>query len=242
MKGRCLFLRRRFVPYLEGGISSCEAARLEKHLAGCRECGEFFTRLRAGHQAGRQFGRVGPEIGQRPPDFEELRADIGATLDRRSLPVRTGGNILHPLTTPLTVRALIALALALPVLLVLSNRIMLRRGGERAAMSSKARESRDFTPLRIKDFSSNTRSHVVTEGFVRDVYFDREEKTLHIKLVDVQQKAEPFVICEILSPGGMAIPREGSRVRVYGMARYDSQPGRGWHEVNPVMNIDVLKH
>lgn len=39
----------------------------------------------------------------------------------------------------------------------------------------------------------------------------------------------------------MAIPREGSRVRVYGMARYDSQPGRGWHEVNPVMKIDVLK-
>jgi len=108
-------------------------------------------------------------------------------------------------------------------------------------MPSKAREYRDFTPLRITDFSSNTKSPVVTEGFVRDVYFDREEKTLHIKLVDVQQKAEPFVICEIPSPGGMTIPRGGSHVRVYGVARYDSQPGRGWNEVNPVVNIDLLK-
>jgi hypothetical protein len=241
MNCRCLFLRRRFVLYLEGGISPRQAERLEKHLADCRDCGELFTRLRAGHQAGRQFGRVGPEIGQRPPEFEELRADIGATLNRRGMPVRTKGNILHALTTPLAVRALTALVLALSVLLVVSNRKTLWRADDGAAILSNARELRDFTPLRITEFASNTKSPVVTEGFVRDVYFDKQEKTLHIKLVDVQQKAEPFVICEILSPGGIAIPREGSRVRVYGMARYDSQPGRGWHEVNPVMSIDVLK-
>ena len=241
MNCRCLFLRRKFVPYLEGGISSRQAERLEQHLADCRECGEFFTRLRAGHQAGRQFGRVGPEIGRRPPDFEELQADIGKTLNRRGVPVRTGGTFLHALTTSFAVRALFALALALSFLLLHSNRITLWRANGRAAMPSKAREYRDFTPLRITDFSSNTKSPVVTEGFVRDVYFDREEKTLHIKLVDVQQKAEPFVICEIPSPGGMTIPREGSHVRVYGMARYDSQPGRGWNEVNLVVNIDLLK-
>jgi hypothetical protein len=241
MKGRCLFLRRIFVPYLEGGISPREAERLEKHLADCRECGELFTRLRAGHQAGRQFGRAGPETGQRPPEFKELWADIDATLNRRGMPVRTGKNILHALTTPLAVRAVIALVLALSVLLVLSNRKTLWRADDRAVISSNAREFRDFTPLSITDFSSNTKSSIVTEGFVRDVYFDEQEKTLHIKLVEIQQKSEPFVICEIRNPGGMAIPREGSRVRVYGTARFDSQPGRGWNEVNPVMNIDVLK-
>jgi len=30
-------------------------------------------------------------------------------------------------------------------------------------------------------------------------------------------------------------------VRVYGTARYDAQPGRGWHEVNPVLTLAVLK-
>jgi hypothetical protein len=241
MNCRCLFLRRKFVPYLEGGIPPRQAERLNRHLSGCRECGEFLTRLRAGHQAGRQFGRVGPEIARRPPDFEELGADIRGVLNGRGIPERTGRSVLHALTTSLAVRAFIVLALALSFFLLHSNRIILWRAGGKAAMPSKARDFRDFIPLRITDFSSNTKSSVVTEGFVRDVYFDREEKTLHIKLVDVQKKEEPFVICEILSPGRMTIPREGSRVRVYGMARYDSQPGRGWNEVNPVMNIDVLK-
>ncbi|MCX6559342.1 MAG: hypothetical protein NTZ26_02390 [Candidatus Aminicenantes bacterium] len=30
-------------------------------------------------------------------------------------------------------------------------------------------------------------------------------------------------------------------VRVYGVARYDAQAGRQWHEVNPVLDIAVLK-
>ena len=37
------------------------------------------------------------------------------------------------------------------------------------------------------------------------------------------------------------VPAEGSRVRVYGVARFDAQAGRGWHEVNPVLDIAVLK-
>jgi hypothetical protein len=229
------------VPYLEGGISPRQAARLEKHLADCSACGDLFKRVRAGHEAGQQFGRLSPEIDRRPPEFEELRTGIGAPLGRRGVRLRTLGNMLDALATPLVVRVLIVLVLAQAVLLVVSNRTRLLRDDARASISSSAREFRDFTPLRITEFPSNTKSRVVTEGYVRDVYFDEQEKTLHIKLVEIQQKSEPFVICEVRSPGGMAIPREGSRVRVYGTARYDSQPGRGWNEVNPVTNIDVLK-
>ena len=32
----------------------------------------------------------------------------------------------------------------------------------------------------------------------------------------------------------MALPQEGNRIRVHGMAPYDARAGRGWHEVNPV--------
>jgi hypothetical protein len=241
MNWRCSFLRRRFVPYLEGGIPPRQAARLEKHLADCPECGELFQRVHAGHQAGQQFGRLGPEIDRRPPEFEELRARIGAALERPGARGWTMRNIFDALATQLAVKVLIVLVLAQAVLLVLSNRTRLPADGVKAGISSSALEFRDFTPLRITEFPSNTKSRVVTEGFVRDVYFDEQEKTLHIKLVEIRQKSEPFVICEIRSPGGMAIPREGNRVRVYGTARYDSQPGRGWNEVNPVINIDVLK-
>jgi hypothetical protein len=242
MNWRCSFLRRRFVPYLEGWIPPRQAARLEKHLAVCPECGNLFQRVRAGHHAGQQFSRLGPEIDRRPPEFEELRAGISAALARRGRRVRNVGNILDALATPLVVRVLIVLVLAQAVLLVMSNRTKLLRDGARAVITSNALEFRDFTPLRITEFPSNTKSRVVTEGYVHDVYFDEEEKTLHIKLVEIQQESEPFVICEIRSPVGVMIPREGSRVRVYGTARYDSQPGRGWNEVNPVINIHVLKH
>ena len=242
MSWRCFRLRRGFVPYLEGGLPPREAERLEKHLARCRRCGELLDRLRAGHEAGRQFGRIGPEIGHRPPAFGELRAVIGPARDGQGLPVRPAGAFLRALTTPLAVRVLITLVLAQSALFLVTYRKTLWRAGGQAAVSLVTGDIQDFTPLRITEFSSDTKSPVVTEGIVRDVYFDKEEKTLHIKLVDIQQKSEPFVICEIRSPAGMVIPREGSRVRVYGMARYDSQPGRGWNEVNPVMTIAVLKH
>jgi hypothetical protein len=241
MSWRCSRRRRGFVPYLEGGLPPREAQRLEKHLAHCRRCGELLARLRAGHEAGRNFGRIGAEIGQRPPVFEELRAALGATRDVSGLPVRPAGAFFRALTTPLAVRVLITLVLAQSALLVVIYRKTLWSAGGRAAVSLVSGDFQDFTPLRITEFSSNTKSPIVTEGIVRDVYFDKEEKTLHIKLVDIQQKSEPFVICEILSPAGMAIPRAGSHVRVYGMARFDSQPGRGWNEVNPVMTIAVLK-
>ncbi len=58
MNYRCFLLARRFVPYLEGGVAPRQAKRLERHLAGCRECDELLTRLRSGDQAGRQFGRL----------------------------------------------------------------------------------------------------------------------------------------------------------------------------------------
>jgi hypothetical protein len=241
MSWRCFRTRRGFVPYLEGGLPPRTAERIEKHLAQCRRCGELLDRLRAGHEAGLQFGRIGPEIGRRPPAFEELRAVIGPARDARGLPVRPAGAFLRALTAPMAVRVLILLVLAQTVLLVVIYRNTLWRAGGRAAISLVNGQIQDFTPLRITEFASNTKSPVVTEGIVRDVYFDKEEKTLHIKLVDIQQKSEPFVICEVRSPAGMDIPREGSRVRVYGMARYDPQPGRGWNEVNPVMTIAVLK-
>jgi hypothetical protein len=229
MSWRCSFLRRRFVPYLEGEVPQREAKRLGKHLAGCPECGELFERLRVGHQAAQQFARLNLETGRRPPEFGELWTRFRATLIRRGL------------STSIAVRALVVLVLALSALLVMSNRKTLWQAREKAVIAENAREFRNFTPLRIAEFPPKTASPVVTEGFVRGVYFDEEEKTIHIKLVELQQKSEPFVICEIRSPGRMAIPQEGNHVRVYGISRYDSQPGRGWNEVNPVTNIDILK-
>ncbi|MCX6570355.1 MAG: zf-HC2 domain-containing protein [Candidatus Aminicenantes bacterium] len=241
MSYRCYLLRRRFVRYLEGGVAPREAKRLEWHVGGCRECDELLARLRSGHEAGRQFGRLGPEAGHRPPEFEEIWAGIGATLDRPARPVRTGGKLLQSLSAPLAVRILIALVLAQSVLLVVSFRKMPSWVTVGAVRTEGGPVLQGYAPVRIAEFSSNSEFRVVTEGFVEEVYFDEHERSLHIRLVEAPHKPAPFVICEIRDLGGLTIPRPGSRVRVYGTARYDAQPGRGWHEVNPVLAMAVLK-
>lgn len=232
MTGLCFFLRRRFVPYVEGGLSAGEREHLETHITRCRRCGELMSRVRAGHEAGRQIGRLGPDDRKRSPEFDELWAGTRAA---------AGRPILRPMSWSRAVPVLVVLVLALTAVLVMSNRTAQWRRGGQAVLSAAAGRSRGFVPLRIGEFPSKSAAPVVTEGFVRGVYFDQEEKTLHIKLVEQEQKAEPFVICEVRSPGRMVIPQEGSRVRVYGTPRFDPQPGRGWNEVNPVTNIDILK-
>jgi len=221
MSPSCLLQRRRLVASLEGGLRPGQARRLERHLAGCTECAGLFSRIKAGHEAARSFGRLRPDGPARFPSFEEMRA---AALPRRAL------------RPSLALPALLAVAAGLAVILAVAGREPGR--GDRGAAGPPAAGA--YMPLPISEFGSRSGSRVVTEGFVRNVYFDQEERTLHIKLTEGPRDPGPFVICEIWDPRGLAIPSAGSRVRVSGKARFDAQPGRGWHEVNPVMEIAVL--
>jgi hypothetical protein len=221
----CRILRPGFVPYLEGELRPGRAGRLERHLAACGECRTLFERVRAGHEAGRRFGRLGADRPSRFPAFEELGA---------GRPARRG---LRP---AVAVPALVSVAAGLAAILVISGGNSPLRTRDGAIASGGIKAGRTFTPLAIREFATNSRNRVVTEGYVHDVYYDQEERTLHIKLAEGPRDTEPFVICEIRDASGLAIPREGSRIRVYGTARFDAQPGRGWHEVNPVMEIAVL--
>lgn len=225
----CFLLRRKFVSHLEGELTRSEAGRLDAHLARCSRCREIFKRVRSGHEAGRRFGRLEPARPPRLPEFEEMWRARDPAPGGRIRDARPERPVIRAMSSPLATRILWAALLAQSVFLVVSHwdRIFPR--------------SRGFTPLPISEFAMSSGARVYTEGFVRNVYFDDEERTLHIKLAEGPGKPEPFVICEIRDPHGVNIPSEGSRIRVYGTARYDGQPGRGWHEVNPVTDISVLK-
>jgi hypothetical protein len=219
MKMACFLTRRRFLARIEGGLAPARAGRLDDHLARCGPCRDLFGRVRAGHEAGRRLGRLRPSPPARFPAFEAIGAERGTR------------SSLRRLAPSAAVRAVLAVAAAGIGLFVLFEGLgVLGSGG------------RGFVPLAISDFATNTRNKIVTEGFVHNVYFDTEEKTLHIKLVEGPRETEPFVICEVRNFRGVTIPEQGNRVRVYGTARFDGQPGRGWHEVNPVSEIAVLQH
>lgn len=235
MRCRRIGLRRKFIPYLEGQLSSREVGRLDRHLGRCPECRADFARIREGHGLAHRLSALHPGAAPAYSAFE-TRTSCGG---------RRGGwfwqRWFDVLTMPRVVPVLAAIVLLQLALLLISNRTALTQGRGGAAMKPAALDISRFRTVSISDLPTNTLPHVATEGYVRDVRIDPEEKTLHFILAQRPEGPGPFVVCEIMNPGGITVPREGSRVRVYGVARYDGQAGREWHELNPVLDIAILK-
>jgi hypothetical protein len=240
MKCRRFLLRRKFVPFLEGRLPIREAKRLEKHLVACERCRTLFKQSQAGHQLAQELQQLDPDA-RRAPEYRAIKTDIGKQASGFRKWVRIWENGLYALMTTRGVKILLVLVLALAVVLAVSNWKIIFRERSNIPVHTSALDFSDFHPVSIAELGSNTRPHIMTEGYVRDVYVDTQEGTLHFKLAESAQGSGPFVVCEIISPVGMTLPREGNRVRVYGVARYDSQPGRMWCEINPVLNIALLK-
>ena len=230
-------LRRKLIPYIEGQLSPRATDRLDKHLRRCPECRTELGRLREGHRLARRLSAL--STGEHPaaPAFE--------TLEDRGGRGRGGGwfweRWFDVLTMPRVVPVLAAIVVLQLALLLVTNRSAFIQGRGDVAAKPAALDISRFRTVSIADLSTNTLPHVATEGYVRDVRIDQEEKTLHFILTQHPDGPGPFVVCEIMGSWGFAVPREGSRVRVYGVARYDGQAGRNWHELNPVLDIAVLK-
>ena len=238
--------RRRFLLYLSGSLSPDAVRLLEKHLIGCAACRMTFARLKDGHRAAEKLNRIektmplAAEEGAAAPAFTAALAEArgGRTLRRKWNGMRTACSLAF--SAPRTVWILAAVVVLQAALLVVFNRNAPTTPRTSAAAAIPAIDFDQFRILDIAEIPGNSLPHIATEGYVRNVWMDEEEKTLHFKLAASPAGESPYVICEILNPGRIAAPRAGSRVRVYGLARYDAQIGRRWHEVNPVLNIDVL--
>jgi hypothetical protein len=234
-------LKRELVPYLEGGLSARKAGRLERHIRDCDECRAEIARLRAGDEAARSLRIPDGGSAMSAPGIAEILA--GPAEPTRGIRgwIRRWEIRFAALTTPRAVLILALVVIVLFVALGLSNRGLLPGRRASAPFVWGGAAAGDFHPLKVSEVAANTRPRVGVEGIVRDIRLDSKEGILRFKLTDAPSEAEPFVVCEILDPASMVIPREGDRVRVYGVARFDAQPGREWHEINPVLKISVIK-
>jgi len=233
-------LRKKMLPYLEGRLPEPETERLEAHLLDCARCRALLVRLRRGHRMAQRLASLPLAAGE-PPQFESGMAWFEASTAPGGTGLAAWRDRLDRLATARVVTVLSAVVLLQLGLLVVSNRGVLLGEHARTSGSAGSIDFGEFRQLTIPELESNTQPHVATDGYVEDVHADQEEGTVAFKLVQKPQSGAPFVVCEIMSPIRMAPPREGSRVRVYGVERYDAQADRKWYEVNPVLKIVPVK-
>lgn len=228
-------LRRSFAPYLNGELEPESARRLEDHLLDCGSCRTRLVHLRNGHRLAQEMPRFTPQ--RDPWNAVEAAIDAGkrAVTPRpvffgwREVVLKFGFAF-----------AVIGVAALIAAVYVASGRhaISEERAGTLVAESLDLSE---FHTVNIADIEQNTQPHVVAEGYVSDVGINDEDGDMSFKLVDDLGNPDPFIICEIMDPIKLATPAVGSRVRVYGVSRYDGQENHNWYEVHPVLNIEVVQ-
>jgi hypothetical protein len=234
-------LQRSFSIYLNGELESDKVRRIEDHILDCGSCRTSLARLRGGHRFAGQLPRFTP---QRDP-----WCAIEAAIEKEE----SGASMTSPARAEFADRwrkrrrspafALGVVVVVMMALLVAQN-VSSRRARtspEQELMALEAIDTREFHTVSIANIERNTKPHIVAEGYVSEVRVNDEDGDMSFKIVDNLKQAEPFIVCEIIDPIKFAPPQVGSRVRVYGVSRYDGQDNHNWYEVHPVLNIEVVQ-
>ena len=217
---RCyrLDLHRKSIHYIHGLLSPGEQNKMEVHLSRCGDCRERIDRLRT----------IETMLTDLPAQkaAETIWPKIQARLD----------SILPRPVVPLWRRAAAIAAFGL-----MSGLIGAAAYGRLSNHESLTGfDPSEFKPVPITRMANTTEPHVVTEGYVVDAKVKEDDGDRVFKLVERLGSSGPFVICEVIEPMEVPIPPVGSRVRVYGVSRFDGKSDHNWQEVHPVLNIEVL--
>jgi Putative zinc-finger len=228
-------LRRDFSRYLDKELAPQAVKRVEDHLLDCGECRTRMARMQTGHRLARQMPRLIPE---RDP-WLAIEAAISREQDSPSQ------SPLKPPRLKLDLRRLVtpkfAGVVSIMAFLVLSAFVFMKPSLS-TNWTEHSIDRGEFHEVNIGDIEHNTEPHVVAEGYVTEVRINDEDGDLSFKLVESLHQAGPFIVCEIIDPIKLMPPPVGSRVRVYGVSRYDGKMDHGWYEVHPVLGIEVVKN
>ena len=211
---------RMLTAYLQGNLSGVSAQRLEDHLTNCDSCRKRLSKLKHADTAAKQLPRE-----QAPA---HAWAAIQVSLHRAIVPDRP--RIWMP-----RIQAIAGTAAGLIAALL----VFAFWSGQELRASRFDREA--YRQIPLSQISHTEEPHVSTIGYVSEVSVDEDEGDLTFKLVDNLQRPTHFVVCEIIPSFKMDTPPVGSRIRVYGVTRYDSKADHQWFEVHPVLNIEPVR-
>jgi hypothetical protein len=219
-------IQRNLARYLHGELSLQAVKRLEDHLLDCGACRTKVERLRRGDH----FARLIPGLTPVHDPWPEIEKAMESSSVPRTTPKARRISIKPTLAYVSTV-----LSLALGALLVIAGQQLNK------APIGGPMDLDEFHPVKISDLARTSMPHVMAEGYVSDVRANDEDGDLCFRLVDDLRQSGPFVVCEIIDSIKIQPPMVGSRVRVYGVSRFDNKEDHRWYEVHPVLNIEVLK-
>lgn len=224
--------QRQIPRFLDGELNAQKSERLLTHVQVCGDCSLRFKQFSAARE-------LLTELPQQTPQRDHWEV-IEAALDAEAFPVTSQPRWLWNLATPRFAVAVLAL-----MVVTLSALLLLRSEPVREIYATKIVGSVDydeFQPVSISGMENNTKPHVVAEGYVSEIIRNEEgDGDLTFKLAERPDQPSPFIVCEIIQPIHIAPPAIGSRVRVYGVSRYDAGEGRNWYEVHPVLNIEAVR-
>jgi Putative zinc-finger len=228
-------IRRLFVPYLNDQLGPNAVRRIEDHLLDCGSCRMRFAHMRNGHRLAQEMPRFTP----RRDSWIAIEASIAA-----EQPAVNGWPVFAGWRKVLLTRGFAFAVLGVSALVASMFVANGRRATEEhpgSLVAATALDLGEFHTVNIADIEQNNNAHVVAEGYVSEVRINDEDGDLSFKLVDDLGRPGPFIVCEIIDPIKLAPPPVGSRVRVYGVSRYDGQADHNWYEVHPVLNIEVVR-
>jgi len=229
-------LRRDLVRYVTDELTPNRMRRIEDHLLDCGECRDAAASLRGGQRLAAQLPQVKPQ--------RDAWERIAAAIDREAAsrePATGGAGWRARVLTPRLALAAMLAVICLSVVFVALHRRATSEEEPSGLSSLAATDWREFQPVSISGIENNTKPHVVAEGYVSEVRFDDKDGDLTFRLVDDLNAQDRFIVCEIIEPLRLQPPTVGSRVRVYGVSRYDSEHDHNWYEVHPVLNIEVVR-
>lgn len=226
-------LQREFALYLNGELEAGAVKRIEDHLLDCGSCRMRLAHLRNGHWLAQQL----PRFTAGSDGWAALEAAINAP-QPAAKSRRSAARWSELALKPGFALAMISVIALIGAVLLASGRLGFRE--ERSALVADALDLSEFHTVNIADIEQNQKPHVVAEGYVSEVSANDDEGDLKFKLVDDLGRPGPFIVCEIIDPIRLKAPAVGSRVRVYGVSRYDGQADHNWYEVHPVLNIELV--
>jgi hypothetical protein len=234
-------LQRKLIYYLHKELDSKSITKLENHLLDCNHCRSRLAHLRTSQAFAQQlkpakrlsdsWNAIEAAIIKQPtqqPSSKITFTNFSLTPNLRAAIWFVGGVLLTSL-------------LLTSFFWTVNNSSKEKENTSISTSEETEFSTENFRLVSINEMPNNTEPHVVTEGYVSETRIDPDGDTT-FKLVEKLGTNQPFIICEIIDPIKISPPQVGSKVKVYGVSRYDEKINHKWYEVHPVLNIETVKH